>query len=72
MISSSFRIIAVLAVLVWLFLGITMILDMFGINWISSLSTHAKSYWTQPGMESQQNSQSRNDMLRNMGNNLRR
>ena len=71
-ITSSFKIIAVLAVLVWIFLGVTMILDMFGINWISSLSTHAKSYWSQPGIESQQNTQSRTDMLRNMGNNLRR
>ncbi|MBQ6113449.1 MAG: hypothetical protein IJL10_04200, partial [Synergistaceae bacterium] len=31
-ISSSLRIIAVLAVLVWLFLGVTMILEIFGIN----------------------------------------
>ena len=71
-IGASFRIIAVLAVLVWVMLGITMILDLLGINWVSSLSTRAKTYWSQPGMESQQNTQSRSDMLRNMGNNLRR
>ena len=71
-ISASFRIIAVLAVLVWVFLGVTMILEMFGINWISTISTHARNYWSAPGIESQQYTQSRNDMLRNMGNNLRR
>ena len=71
-IGASFRIIAVLAVIVWVILGITMILDLLGINWVSSLSTRAKTYWSQPGMESQQNTQSRSDMLRNMGNNLRR
>ena len=71
-ISASFRIIAVLAVLVWLFFGITLILELFGINWVSSLSARAKSYWTQPGMESPHSTTSRNDMLRNMGNSLRR
>ncbi|MBQ6774835.1 MAG: hypothetical protein IJP53_00055 [Synergistaceae bacterium] len=71
-ISASFRIIAVLAVLVWVFLGVTMILEMFGINWVSTFSTHARTYWSQPGVESQINTPSRNDMLRNMGNSLRR
>ena len=36
-IGASFRIIAVLAVIVWVMLGITMILDLLGINWVSSL-----------------------------------
>ena len=73
-ISASFRIIALLAVLVWLFLGVTMILEFFGINWVSTFSSRAKTYWTQPGIESNNNinTPSRNDMLRNMGNSLRR
>ena len=71
-ISASLRIIVMLAVFVWLFLGVTMILELFGINWVSTLSSRAKNYWSQPGVESQQNTPSRNDMLRNMGNNLRR
>ncbi|MBQ7150627.1 MAG: hypothetical protein IJR94_00050 [Synergistaceae bacterium] len=72
-ISTSFRIIAVLAVLLWIFLGVTMILEMFGINWVSTFSSHAKTYWAQPGVETNQaNIQQRNDMLRNLGNNLRR
>ena len=71
-ISASFRIIAVLAVLVWIFFGVTLILELFGINWVSSLSARAKSYWAQPGVSSQQATPNRNEMLRNMGNNLRR
>lgn len=71
-ISSSLRIIAVLAVLVWLFLGVTMILDMFGINWVSSMYTRAKTYWAAPGMESHVSTQNRNETLRNMGNSFRR
>ena len=71
-ISASLRIIMILMIFVWLFLGVTMILELFGINWVSSLSSRAKNYWSQPGVESQQSTQNRNDMLRNMGNNLRR
>ena len=71
-ITASFKIIAVLAVIVWIFFGVTMILDMFGINWISSLSTRAKTYWSQPSTDSQHSTQQRNDMIRNLGNNLRR
>lgn len=71
-ISASLRIVAWLAVIMWLFLGVTMILDMFGINWVSALYSRAKSYWVAPGMESQQSSQTRNDTLRNMGNSFRR
>lgn len=71
-ISASLRIIAFLAVFVWLFLGVTMILEFFGINWVSSMYSRAKSYWTAPGMQTQQSSQTRNDTLRNMGNSFRR
>ena len=71
-ISASLRIIAILAVLVWLFLGVTMILEMFGINWISSFSSHAKSYWVSTGTDNHLNVQNRNETLRNMGNSFRR
>ena len=72
-ISASLRIIAILAVLVWLFLGVTMILEMFGINWISSFSSHAKSYWVSAtGTDTHLNVQNRNETLRNMGNSFRR
>ena len=71
-ISASLRITVILAVLVWLFLGVTMILDMFGINWVSSVYVRAKTYWTAPGMESHLSIQNRNETLRNMGNSFRR
>ena len=72
-ISASLRIIAVLAVLVWVFLGLQMILEMFGVNMIGSISSTARTYWSQPQVQNSQSpTQMRNDMLRNMGNNLRR
>ena len=51
-ITASFKIIAALAVIVWLFFGVTMLLDMFGINWISTLSSKAKVYWTNTSVTS--------------------
>ena len=51
-ITASFKIIAALAVIVWLFFGVTMLLDMFGINWISTLSSKAKVYWTNTNVTS--------------------
>ena len=72
-ISASLRILAILAVLVWIFLGMQMILELFGVNMIGSISTTARKYWAQPAVtNSQSPTQMRNDMLRNMGNNLRR
>ena len=71
-ISASLRIIAGLAVFVWLFLGLQMVLELFGVNMIGSLSSHARQYWSQPSVSTNSPVQMRNDMLRNMGNNLRR
>lgn len=72
-ISASLRIIAVLGVLVWVFLGLQMILEMFGINMIGRITSTAREYWSQPGVQSNQTTtQSRNDMLRNMGSSLRK
>ena len=72
-ISASLRIIAVLAVLVWVFLGLQMILELFGVNMIGKITTTARQYWSQPQVQGTNSpTQMRNDMLRNMGNNLRR
>lgn len=72
-ISASLRIIAVLAVLVWIFLGVQMILELFGVNMIGKITTTARQYWSQPQVQNAHSpTQMRNDMLRNMGNNLRR
>ena len=61
-----------LAVFVWLFLGVTVVLRMFGVDLVGKLTTHARAYWSQPAVNSNSPTQQRNDMLRNMGNNLRR
>ena len=71
-ISASLRIIAVLAVLVWAFLGISVLLEMLGINFIGSTFARAKHYWASPAVESHMNIQNRNETLRNMGNSFRR
>ena len=71
-ISASFRIIAILAVILWIFFGVTLLLEMFGINWVSTFSSREQSYWTQPGTENHLNTQNRNDMLRNIGTGLRK
>lgn len=72
-ISASFRIIAMLAVMVWLFLGVSVVLRMFGVDLVGSLSSHAKAYWSQPAVQNSNSpTQQRNDMIRNLGNNLRR
>ena len=72
-VSASFRIIAGLAVAVWIFLGLQMVLELFGVNMIGSISSTARQYWSQPQIQNSQSpTQMRNDMLRNMGNNLRR
>lgn len=73
-ISASLRIIAVLGVLVWVFLGMQMILELFGVNMIGRITSTARTYWSQPAVQNSNQSptQMRNDMLRNMGNNLRR
>jgi len=82
-ITASFKIIAALAVIVWLFFGVTMMLDMFGINWISTLSSKAQVYWSQTSgptdihSKSSKNSKasqgpSRNERLKNMSSGLKK
>lgn len=72
-ISASLRIIAGLAVFVWMLLGLQMVLELFGVNMIGRITSTARQYWSQPSVTSTNSpTQMRNDMLRNMGNNLRR
>lgn len=72
-ISASLRIIAGLAVFVWVLLGLQMVLELFGVNMIGNITSTARQYWSQPSVTSTNSpTQMRNDMLRNMGNNLRR
>ena len=72
-VSASFRIIAGLMIAVWIFLGLQMLLELFGVNMIGSITSTARQYWAQPQTQNSNSpTQMRNDMLRNMGNNLRR
>ena len=82
-ITASFKIIAALAVIVWLFFGVTMLLDMFGINWISTLSSKAQVYWSQTSGPTDSHSRSsknskasqgpnRNERLKNMSSGLKK
>ena len=81
-ITASFKIIAALAVIVWLFFGVTMLLDMFGINWISTLSSKAKVYWTNTNVtsvttdshskSSKAPAPSRNERLKSMSSGLKK
>ncbi len=68
---TSFRLVAFLAVFLWAVLGITIVLDMMGIDWVGRLTTRAQQYWSQSQVNTSL-TQNRSDMLRNMGNNLRK
>ena len=72
-ITASFRIIAGLMIAVWIFLGLQMLLELFGVNMIGSITSTARQYWAQPQTQSSNSpAHMRNDMLRNMGSSLRR
>ncbi len=68
---TSFRLVAFLAVFLWAVLGVTIVLDMMGIDWVGRLTTKAQQYWSQ-NQENTSLTQNRSNMLRNMGNNLRK
>lgn len=68
---TSFRLIGFLTVFLWVVLGATIILDMMGIDWVGRLTTKAQKYWSQT-QENTNLSQSRSNMLRSLGNNLRK
>ena len=71
---TSFRILGALALILWLFLGASVILDLLGIDWASALSGRARVYWSaSPGAGGRsQSTPQRDNILRNMGQNLRR
>lgn len=45
---SSFKVIGLLAVAMWLFLGLTVLLDLMGINWLDRISSRARTFWGSP------------------------
>lgn len=73
---SSFKVIGVLAVAMWLFLGLTVLLDLMGINWADRISLTARRFWGSPVYNhapARPNTPSgRNDILRSLGDKLRK
>ena len=45
---SSFKVIGILAIGMWLFLGLTVLLDLLGVDWVSRISTRAQTFWGSP------------------------
>ena len=73
---SSFKVIGILAVAMWLFLGLTVVLDLMGINWISTLSYRARTFWGSPvaytSAPAATRSPVQNSILKSLGNALRK
>ena len=49
---SSFKVIGILAAVMWLFLGVTVLLDLLGIDWVSRISARAQTFWGSPAYNS--------------------
>lgn len=72
---SSFKVLGILAVVMWLFLGVTVVLDLMGINWVSTLSSRARTFWGTPTYNSApatKRPSGQNSILRSLGNALRK
>lgn len=74
-IRASFRIICGLAIFIWLFLAVTVILNLMGIDLPSELSSRARTYWvgstTNHSGHVQGSAAARNDILRGMSGQLK-
>ena len=73
---SSFKVIGILAAAMWLFLGLTVVLDLMGINWISTLSSRARTFWGSPAAYTSAPAATRSpvqsSILKSLGNALRK
>ncbi|MDR3230550.1 MAG: hypothetical protein LBT65_03850 [Synergistaceae bacterium] len=73
---SSFRILGVLALCVWLFVAVSVIVDVLGLDWLDNLSFRANRLWGDPtvraGYGARTGGGSRSDALRSLGSGLRR
>ena len=70
---ASLRIIGFLAAALWLILGVTIVLDLLGIDWMHRTSTRARTYWhSMTTGTSHQRPSSQNDVLKNLGGGLRK
>jgi hypothetical protein len=76
---SSFRVLGVLALCVWLFIIASVVIDAMGLDWLDNLSFRAASLWGDPFTRSGYVTQPRNapggtqgNVLRSLGSGLRR
>ena len=75
LLKSSFRIIGVLALCVWVFVVVTVVLDMLGLDWLDNLDFRANRFWGNPPERSVATGPARlnrNNILRSLGSGVRR
>ncbi|MDR3265222.1 MAG: hypothetical protein LBT15_04325 [Synergistaceae bacterium] len=75
---SSFRVLGVLALFVWLFVAASVVIDALGLDWLDNLSFRANRLWGDPTVRSGYATQSggaprgNGNILRSLGSGLRR
>ena len=73
---SSFRVIGILAICVWVFVVFSVVVDMLGLDWLDNLSFRANRFWGNPavraGTSGSGGGNSRNNILRSLGSGVRR
>ncbi len=74
---SSFRVIGILAIVMWLFLGATVVLDLLGIDWMDRISSRARTFWGSPvynraPVTTTHAPTKRNNILKSLGEKLRK
>lgn len=45
---ASFKLLGFVAAAMWIFLGLTLIFDLMGVDWMSRISSRARYYWNSP------------------------
>lgn len=70
---TSFKVLGVLAVLMWAFLGATIVFDLLGLGWTDRVSIRARMFWNEGAHQNTRyNTTERNDILRGMGEKMRK
>ncbi len=73
---SSFRVLGILALCVWLFVIASVVFDLLGLDWADRLSFHANRLWGDPSVRSvrsaSQSGTNSNSVLRSLGSGLRK
>ena len=69
---TSFRILGFLAIFVWLLLGVSVVLDLLGVDWSGAFSSRAHLYWSTNTGGEVGNAANRSNILRSLGSNMRK